>query len=249
MTNEQRADSHNQFAIDFDPDVPPIDDQTKQFARQRYNLIYHRPSYLRDEEVQSRIDSFEQGPHTHEAASDWGLTAFAVPLSFGGLFVARRDTTNFGHARLAPLTIYREIMLHHSVCYLIDLLGTYAQYDMFLPQMAAGKCIATMANATATAVTGYRYLDTYILSGTIATLTPWDERMLICFSCVIDDRIRWFVVPKNLLIGSCNFTAGTGFELSSCVVSHSCLLDGVDNPPPSDDKWRAIRWNSAPSES
>src|SRR5581483_4490383 len=108
---------------------------------------------LSEYELRDRVDVFTTGALTIDHAADCGLFALPIPPGFGGFGMPNKALWSVVHVLSAPvmrstwqyvrdrLWVAHVLRLHWHVCAGIVEYGTYAQYDFFLPQLAAGKRI------------------------------------------------------------------------------------------------------------
>jgi alkylation response protein AidB-like acyl-CoA dehydrogenase len=220
---------------------------------------------LTDDELRARVEAFQSGPRTMDRAADCGL--FALPISpvFGGFGMpnealwsvyymlgaaALRSTWQYVRDELRVAHILR---MHWSVCFKIIEYGTYAQYDFLLPQMASGKRIGVdtvyFGNGYLT-IHADRVEDGFALRGDTLAWSDVGATSLVLFPAWLDHARRAFLVPApELPEGRSVKNMRVFYALRGHIVSRITLLGGDDREPPDCEKWRAIRWNSAPSES
>ena len=121
-----------------------VNDRETPYAREQRRRELARQPYLTLEARQACIRRFEEGDRTLSRTANCGLLAFGIPAAYGGYNIPERwGTCMYGLAWIES-EIYTQIASHHCVCLMIDILGTPAHYDFFLPQLAAGKRIGVV---------------------------------------------------------------------------------------------------------
>ncbi len=168
--------------------------------------IENESDYLSDADLQGRVNALRGGPITLERAADCGLLALAVPVRYGGLPISHERRAAF-HDRLYRLPdlfpVRAQLLAHLAVCrYVLDF-GTPAQYDSFLPQLAAGKRVGLL---TKTPVSAERVnAETYRLSGRTTPLTNLPAAALVLVRATVRGEIGTggetplFLLPHELV--------------------------------------------------
>jgi hypothetical protein len=212
-----------------------------------------RDDSLVDDDLWQRCERFLAGDRTLEHAADCGLLAFAVPEVFGGFGIPTEIRERL-LLMLAARPLVVNLREHWAVCDAIIQHGTYAQYDLFLPQLAAGKRIGVLAHPVDAMSGGSisyatKNDDGFQLWAKILIRTLSEAASLVYFRCSLDGAMRSFIADRTLLPRGRMGKAGMArVRLRECLVPLSALL-GEGHHHPDLEAWRAIRWNSAPSES
>lgn len=207
--------------------------------------------FLTGVELQARIDAFREGSHTLERASDCGFLAVTTPTRFGGLGVNRiywdAVWRNIGSI---DKKLGWQIHSHLQVCNIINITGTPAQHDLFLPQLAAGKRIginATRAKELYTAIEG----NVCYITGWSVSHVPISDNILLLMYGWSGTQRYYITVPSTLL--SSVRRSGRGHYVWS-ITGGIVPLEAVLFSPRQDqvltnEKWEAIRWRTDQSVS
>lgn len=217
-------------------------------------MIVQPPEYLTWDDLQERVARFLAGPHTIDFAADYGLLALAVEARFGGFLIDMNARIHLLYRRYGQ-TLY-PIWVHNRVCDVIYKHGTTAQYDLYLPQLAAGKRLGAWTYSrydshNHSTIRADRHSEGFSFRGDTVVNTRLNARTLVLIAALLEGQIREFIVNGDTL--SEQHVSNRGrvlIQLRGYVAPRSSLL-GLLEPSeiPTEEKWEAIRWRTDRSAS
>ncbi len=216
-------------------------------------------SFLSKIELRERLIAFAHSDGSLDSAADLGLLALYIPPRFGGLFV-RVERLNQILQSLYWLRTGEKLripQLHGRVCSQILSYGTFAQYDLYLPRLAAGKRIGILAylNYMSTSVNpslnAIECDDGFSLTGNTVARGSVDNRSFVSLTAMLEGQARSFIVEGAALPQGRKVKRGwTLYELRRHFIAQHTLLGGLmPVVQPSTEKWEAIRWRTDQSAS
>jgi alkylation response protein AidB-like acyl-CoA dehydrogenase len=226
-----------------------------------------KTSFLSEDELRERAEAFRSGPATIEHAADCGFFGLTVPPIFGGFGMPTEQQwlilnhlatsgpkiiSQLSQEEIDRLLISMRLRIHWGVCSEVVQHGTYAQYDFFLPQLAAAKRIGMLTKymgPQSLPVTAERTDNGFALHGDVLTMSVVTDETMIKIPAWLDGLRRTFLVSVSEMPAGAPAQHQMFYSLHDWSVPPSTLLGGEDQSPPDTEKWRAIRWNSVLSGS
>jgi len=202
-------------------------------------------------ELQARIVAFCEGSHTLERASDCGFLAVMTPTRFGGLGVNHKywDAVRRKIGTVDEKLSWR-IHSHLQVCNMINITGTPAQHDLFLPQLAAGKRIGVNATSAKELYTAIEGNVCYITGWSVSHLPISDNTILLMDGW--SGTQRYYITVSSTLLSSVR-RSGRGHYVWSItggiVPLEAVLFLPRQDQVLSNEEWEAIRWRTDQSVS
>lgn len=211
-------------------------------------------NFFSEGDLRERMVVFTASNGSLDIAADLGLLALSVPTRFGGLFVDR-DTRGLVNRLLTNELLYI-ISSHQLVCDEIYMHGTYAQYDVHLPRLAAGKRIGIRASlvmdpSLQSSLCAEKCEDGFLFTGNTVARGSVNDCSLVSMTAMLERRVRSFIVEGSLLPKGHKVKRGwILYELRQHFIGQNTLLGGLlPSAPPSNEKWEAIRWRTDQSVS
>jgi alkylation response protein AidB-like acyl-CoA dehydrogenase len=182
-------------------------------------------------------------------AADCGLLAIAVSPVFGGLWLQSNMWDEVYRVISYRNREFRmKITKHHAVCTLVRHYGNYSQYDLFLPQLAAGKRIGGALQSINMKAT--RHDNDIVLNGSAFTPTEVQSPGLLFFRALMKDAACPMIAPLESAsrIGRTN-RGQVKYTFVNTRIPSYYVLDREAEPQRDTSLWEALRWNTAPLES
>jgi len=159
------------------------------------------PTFFNENEVRDRVERFLVGPYNMHHAADCGLLALAVEARFGGFLIDMNMRIRTLYLRQYPGKWHKlsPIWVHNRVCDVIYKHGTVAQYDWFLPRLAAGKSFGAWTYLRGdshihSSVRADTCEDGFRLWGNTVINAQFNQQTLVLIAALFEGQVREFIV-------------------------------------------------------